>query len=112
MLAAALVLCTAAAAPRHTTLWLVPHTHADVGWLQTPESLARLNVSRILDGVTGCLANDTRARRRFVWDEMYFLDWWWTHTATPAQQALFTAAVKAGRIEWGAPAAAASLRTR
>ena len=58
-------------------LFLVPHTHADVGWLQTLDSLARVNVSRILNGVVGNLANDTLKRRRFVWDEMAFLQRWW-----------------------------------
>jgi hypothetical protein len=70
-------------------LFLLPHTHADVGWLETPENLARVNVSRILDGVVGNLANDTKKRRRFVWDEMYFLQWWWEHRATTQQQATF-----------------------
>ena len=56
-------------------LFLLPHTHADVGWLELPEALARMNVSRILSGVVGNLANDTSGKRRFVWDEMYFLHW-------------------------------------
>lgn len=89
---------TAAATPL-LELHLLPHTHADVGWLMTPGDLARVNVTRILDGVVGNLANDTQKRRRFVWDEMYFLEWWWTQKATPAQQALFRAFVADGRIE-------------
>jgi hypothetical protein len=36
---------------------------------------------------SGNLGNDTKKRRRFVWDEMYFLEWWWDNRATPAQQA-------------------------
>ena len=77
---------SAAADDKPIRLFLLPHTHADVGWLETPENLARVNVSRILDGVTGNLANDTKARRRFVWDEMYFLQWWWQNRATELQQ--------------------------
>ena len=46
-----------------------------MGWLELPEALARLNVSRILSGVVGNLGNDTSGKRRFVWDEMYFLHW-------------------------------------
>ena len=35
----------AAAAPRRAVeLYLIPHTHADVGWLQTLDSLSRVNV--------------------------------------------------------------------
>lgn len=96
--AAMLALSSAVSSP-DTNLWLIPHTHADVGWLQTPESLARINVSRILDGVVGNLANDTLKQRRFVWDEMYFLDFWWHHSATKEQKAQFTGFVKDGRIE-------------
>ena len=81
-------------------LYLLPHTHADVGWLETPENLARVNVSRILDGVVGNLGNDTKKRRRFVWDEMYFLQWWWENRATPQQQATFHTLVQEGRIEF------------
>lgn len=83
-----------------TELWILPHTHADVGWLQTPESLARINVSRILSGVTGNLANDTKQQRRFVWDEMYFLQFWWNNTATETEKTQFTKLVQDRRIEF------------
>ena len=48
------VLCSAAKlAGDKIKLHILPHTHADVGWLETVDALARMNVSRILDGVTG-----------------------------------------------------------
>ena len=106
LLLAAAAAATADAAPHQRSgnatleLYLLPHTHADVGWLETPENLARVNVSRILDGVVGNLMNDTKKRRRFVWDEMYFLEWWWSNRATPAQQAGFHTLVQEGRIEF------------
>ena len=81
-------------------LFLLPHTHADVGWLETPDNLARVNVSRILDGVVGNLGNDTQRRRRFVWDEMYFLQWWWERRASAEQKATFHQLVAEGRIEF------------
>jgi hypothetical protein len=56
-------------------------------------------VSLILNGVVANLANDTLGRRRFVWDEMAFLQLWWDNQATPKQQELFTKFVKEGRIE-------------
>ena len=34
----------ATAAKKKIRLFLLPHTHADVGWLETPEDLARVNV--------------------------------------------------------------------
>lgn len=81
-------------------LFLLPHTHADVGWLQTVDSLSRMNVSRILDGVTANLMNDTKKRRRFVWDEMGFLQLWWDNQATAQQQKDFTQLVAEKRIEF------------
>ena len=132
--AAAAAAPSAPGASNATTLWLIPHTHADVGWLQTVNSLARMNVSRILDvrpllrahrpthmltaatppqrhqrlpphrptaqGVTANLVNDTKKRRRFVWDEMAFLQLWWDEQATAAQQASFAQLVTEGRIEF------------
>jgi hypothetical protein len=87
-----------AAAP--TELFLMPHTHADVGWLETVDALSRMNVSRILNGVVGNLMNDTQKRRRFVWDEMGFLQLWWDNQATPEQQAGFKQLVAEKRIEF------------
>ena len=80
------------------TLHILPHTHADVGWLQTVNSLARVNVSRILDGVVHMLQQSPR--RRFVWDEMAFLAAWWdSPSTTDAQRSTFRDLVQAGRIE-------------
>ena len=50
-----------------------PYACKDVGWLQTVDSLARINVSRILNGVVGNLMNDTQKRRRFVRKEATFV---------------------------------------
>ncbi len=82
------------------TLHLVPHSHCDVGWLQTVDSLSRMNVSRILNGVVGNLANDTKRRRRFIWDEMAFLQLWWEKQATVQQKQDFKQLVSEGRIEF------------
>jgi hypothetical protein len=91
-----------AASPTRTiteplTLWILPHSHADVGWLQTVNSLARVNVSRILSGVVAAL--DADPSRRFVWDEMAFLQAWWERESTEAERARFKAFVQARRIE-------------
>ena len=78
-------------------LWVLPHSHADVGWLQTVNSLARVNVSRILDGVVSTLL--ANPARRFVWDEMAFLQYWWEHDASVAQRTAFRQLVRERRIE-------------
>ena len=112
LVAAAASAATAAGSPRAgnatVELFLLPHTHADVGWLETPENLARVNVSRILDGVTGNLANDTKKRRRFVWDEMYFLEWWCVRLAA-CSGGVTALTPDYWTIGLRAPAAAASL---
>ena len=99
MSAAALLLVSASVATAEPplTLWLLPHTHADVGWLQTVNSLARVNVSRILSGVVATL--DTSPSRRFVWDEMAFLQHWWENDATESERSKFKHFVQARRIE-------------
>ena len=110
LVAMAIVMAAADTSTRHnhdesaatnvTELFLIPHTHADVGWLETVNALARMNVSRILDGVVANLKNDTLKRRRFVWDEMAFLERWWTRAdTTDAQRRDFAAFVHEGRIE-------------
>ena len=102
VMAALLLLCTAthAAAVHAATpleLWIVPHSHADVGWLQTVNSLSRVNVSRILSGVVATL--NANPSRRFVWDEMAFLQHWWDHDSTAAERASFRQLVRSRRIE-------------
>ena len=59
-----------------------------------------MNVSRILDGVVGNLMNDTKMQRRFVWDEMAFLQIWWESSATDEQKKNFHTLVEEGRIEF------------
>ena len=78
-------------------LWIIPHSHADVGWLQTVNSLARVNVSRTLSGVVATLLADPT--RRFVWDEMAFLQHWWEYDASASEKAAFADLVRARRIE-------------
>jgi hypothetical protein len=82
-------------------LHLIPHTHCDVGWLETTDALARMNVSRILDGVVANLQNGSiPSRRRFVWDEMAFLSRWWADEKTSDEQRNnFVRLVKNGQIE-------------
>eukprot|EP01063_Lacrimia_lanifica_P033458 TRINITY_DN5948_c0_g1_i1.p1 TRINITY_DN5948_c0_g1~~TRINITY_DN5948_c0_g1_i1.p1 ORF type:complete len:991 (+),score=335.32 TRINITY_DN5948_c0_g1_i1:42-3014(+) len=87
----------AVAAPPPVTLWLLPHTHADVGWLQTFDDLARLNVSRILDTVT--VALDEAPDRRFAWSEVSFLARWW-EGQDAATRAKFERHVRSGRMEF------------
>ena len=79
-------------------LWLIPHSHADVGWLETVNALARVNVTRILDGIVETLSSNPS--RRFVWDEMAFLQYWWDNEASGSQRETFTKLVHKRSIEF------------
>jgi len=62
----------------------VPHSHDDVGWLSTTLSLQRQNVSNIINGVIDQLSNenDPDGIRRFSWEEIAWLRFWWA-SASP-----------------------------
>lgn len=98
LVAATVCMAAVGASQPVVDLYLLPHTHADVGWMQTVNSLSRMNISRILDSVTSEIVADPR--RRFVWDEMAFLQLWWETQATESQQAAFKKHVTERRIEF------------
>ena len=61
------------------TVHLVPHTHADCGWLRTMDSYYSgvndlVSVSNILDAVVSSLAKNPS--RRFTWVEQSFFQQW------------------------------------
>jgi len=57
------------------TIHIIPHSHCDVGWLETVDSYYTLNVSKILDGVYEALSKNED--RRFNWAEVvYFKQWY------------------------------------
>jgi hypothetical protein len=49
---------------------ITPHTHLDVGWLETFDSYYYLNVSKIIPGVLDNLAKDSS--KRFSWAEISY----------------------------------------
>ena len=59
------------------TVHLIPHSHCDVGWLETVDSYYKYNVSTILDGVYKSLMNDTTGNRRFNWAEISYFSYWY-----------------------------------
>ena len=64
-LLAALLLAPASA---KLTVHLVPHTHDDVGWLQTIFGYYNSSVSHILTTVTETLSRNPKYR--FIWSEI------------------------------------------
>ena len=56
-------------------IFLVPHTHDDVGWLYTVGAYFNNSVTHILSSVTADLgANPTH---RFIWSEVKWVEMWW-----------------------------------
>ena len=96
MLVAVATLLTATALGE-VNVWLIPHAHCDVGWLQTFDDLGRLNVSRILDTVTKSLLEDET--RRFAWSEVAFFQYWWVRQSAATQTA-FKGLVARGQMEF------------
>ena len=78
-------------------VWLLPHAHCDVGWLQTFDDLARLNVSRILDTVTVNL--NENPERRFAWSEVAFLEYWWNRQNSTTKT-IFKKLIANGQLEF------------
>ena len=81
----------------HLDVWLVPHSHCDVGWLKTVDGYFNDSVQHILSTVTSRLDADPTAR--FVWSETKWLAMWWPQQ-TPAVQAAFRRIVTRGQIEF------------
>ena len=78
-------------------VWLVPHSHCDVGWLETVDGYYNGSVRHILSTVTARLDADPAAR--FVWSETKWLALWWPQQ-TPVTQAAFRRCVTRGQIEF------------
>ena len=53
-------------------IFVVPHSHDDVGWLETPFGYFNDTVQYVLTTVTQTLAKDPR--RRFIWSEIKWFE--------------------------------------
>lgn len=63
------------AADETLDVFVIPHSHCDLGWLKTVDEYYAQDVSRILDAVVDQLAADSA--RRFNWAEVaYFARWY------------------------------------
>ncbi len=56
-------------------IWLLPHTHDDVGWTETVSRYFNTSVQLILDSVTADLA--ANPTHRFIWSETKWVEMWW-----------------------------------
>lgn len=65
-------------------VWLVPHSHDDVGWLKTIEGYYESEVRSILDTTVAALIENPK--RKFIYVEQAFFYRWWVDKRTSNQQ--------------------------
>ena len=56
-------------------IFLLPHTHDDVGWQYTVFGYFNNSVRHILDSVTADLGS--HPEHRFIWSEIKWIEMWW-----------------------------------
>ncbi|XP_010424099.1 PREDICTED: alpha-mannosidase 2 [Camelina sativa] len=77
-------------------IFVVPHSHNDPGWKLTVEEYYQRQSRHILDTIVETLSKDSR--RKFIWEEMSYLERWW-RDASPNKQEALTNLVKNGQLE-------------
>ena len=82
--------------PSLLDVFVVPHTHADTGWMLTVEQYYEQLVRPILSTTLASLARDARAR--YCWAEIAFLARWWEEQPDTTRQSV-RALVRNGQLE-------------
>ncbi|CAH9111087.1 unnamed protein product [Cuscuta europaea] len=77
-------------------IFVVPHSHNDPGWIYTVEEYYNRQSRHILDTIVETLSKD--ARRKFIWEEMSYLERWW-RDASAANKESFINLVQNGQLE-------------
>ncbi|CAH8361155.1 unnamed protein product [Eruca vesicaria subsp. sativa] len=77
-------------------IFVVPHSHNDPGWKLTVEEYYQLQSRQILDTIVETLSKDSR--RKFIWEEMSYLERWW-RDASPSKQEGLSSLIKNGQLE-------------
>ncbi|KAL1291389.1 hypothetical protein HN51_059920 [Arachis hypogaea] len=77
-------------------VFVVPHSHNDPGWKLTVEEYYDRQSRHILDTIVEALRKDSR--RKFIWEEMSYLERWWRDASNDMKEA-FTNLVNNGQLE-------------
>lgn len=77
-------------------VFVVPHSHNDPGWLRTVEEYYQERSRRILSTIVQALRKDKK--RKFIWEEMSYLERWW-RDASKVEKQDFITLVKDGQLE-------------
>ncbi|MFS8011185.1 putative glycosidase [Helianthus anomalus] len=67
-------------------VFVVPHSHNDPGWKLTVEEYYDRQSKHILDTIVETLLKDER--RKFIWEEMSYLERWWRDAPDAKKEAL------------------------
>eukprot|EP00729_Bicosta_minor_P026692 gene26692-24757_t len=75
------------AQPKKTLdVFLVPHTHADTGWMLTIQQYYEQLVEPILTSTLSALAADPS--RRYIWAEVAYFAMWWERQSPSSQNSV------------------------
>ncbi|KAI4975895.1 hypothetical protein ZWY2020_049502 [Hordeum vulgare] len=77
-------------------VFVAPHSHNDPGWIHTVEEYYDRQSRHILDTIIESLSKDPR--RKFIWEEMSYLERWW-RDAPRKKQEEFAKLVHDGQLE-------------
>ncbi|CAN6198140.1 unnamed protein product [Urochloa humidicola] len=77
-------------------VFVAPHSHNDPGWIRTVEEYYDRQSRHILDTIVESLSKDSR--RKFIWEEMSYLERWWRDAPRKKQEA-FAKLVRDGQLE-------------
>lgn len=77
-------------------IFVVPHSHNDPGWKLTVEEYYERQSRHILDTIVESLSQDSR--RKFIWEEMSYLERWWRDSSDSKRQD-FKKLVQNGQLE-------------
>jgi hypothetical protein len=79
-------------------VFVVPHSHWDVGWLKTPLMYYREDVLNVIRSVMEALRQNSN--RTFIFSEVAYMEKWWKNDASPQDQAEFRHFLNEKRIEF------------
>jgi hypothetical protein len=66
------------------TVFIVPHSHNDPGWIKTFDVYFRTQTIHIISTVVESLEVDPK--RRFIWAEISYFSWWWEEQSDDMRQ--------------------------